>query len=308
MKHKMQSARYNPERDTRLLAYSAAAAALLCTGRPGQSQVIYTDIEPDFQADVPGTGYNLDLNNDGITDFIIAATTSYAINFTYYYGAENIYVIDAVVALPQNYNAIAAVTGSFGFVYPYALESGTDVGLYKQFASASFQSLAYNFFALLSSFFYYPIAEAGYWFGGRTNKFIGLRLEDGGETYYGWARLDVGADNKSFTIKDYAYEAIPDSGIVTELYPEAVNTVKKDDAGTLYAFGNAVHIALSPSFPLPADLTLFDMQGKTVFRSQIGDLHQTVQPGNVPAGMYVAHISGRGGRNTFSKTVQLGIK
>ena len=43
---------------------------------------------------------------------------------------------------------------------------------------------------------------------GTTEKYIGLKLNKGASTYYGWVRIVVSAGiGASFTIKDYAYNS-----------------------------------------------------------------------------------------------------
>ena len=45
-------------------------------------------------------------------------------------------------------------------------------------------------------------------------KFLGLRFESAGSTYYGWARLSIPSNGTSFTLKDYAYNSVPGEGIL----------------------------------------------------------------------------------------------
>ena len=49
-----------------------------------------------------------------------------------------------------------------------------------------------------------------------TDGYIGLKLEKAGLIYYGWARLSVSisSTSASFTIKDYAYNSVPNKPIL----------------------------------------------------------------------------------------------
>ena len=44
-------------------------------------------------------------------------------------------------------------------------------------------------------------------------KFLGLRFESAGSTFYGWARLSIPGNGTSFTLKDYAYHSVPGAGM-----------------------------------------------------------------------------------------------
>ena len=44
--------------------------------------------------------------------------------------------------------------------------------------------------------------------------FLGLRFDSAGTTFYGWARLSIPSNGTSFTLKDYAYNRVPDEGIL----------------------------------------------------------------------------------------------
>ena len=62
---------------------------------------------------------------------------------------------------------------------------------------------------------YEPLNQNGY-FGNWLNvksKYVALRTQNGGQWYYGWARLDVDQTPTYFTIYDYAYNSVPDSSI-----------------------------------------------------------------------------------------------
>src|SRR5436190_21735283 len=49
--------------------------------------------------------------------------------------------------------------------------------------------------------------------GSGNNKYIGLSLTNAGHQYYGWIRLDLNPDGTSFTIRDFAYNSVPDQAI-----------------------------------------------------------------------------------------------
>ena len=52
-------------------------------------------------------------------------------------------------------------------------------------------------------------------FNNVTDAFVGLSFPAGGNTYYGWVRVDVDNAAGSFVVKDWAYESNAGQGIVT---------------------------------------------------------------------------------------------
>ncbi len=212
---KSTKSKANSKTIERLATYSAMAGALLLPGLGAHAEIIYTDVDPDETYNTDGDSYLLDLDDDGIIDFIV-----YVVNFSYpglfYTSAGATYAgqFQDVFVFPNTANSVAGSSTGGGFAYPYALNSGDEIGAGLEFQSNSIQSMVY-YLAVLD----YPLPGSmtpfysdGNW-AGVTDKFLGLKFQSAGGTHYGWARLDCGADHHSFTIKDYAYETIADEPI-----------------------------------------------------------------------------------------------
>jgi hypothetical protein len=148
------------------------------------AQIIYTDI-PD---ETPNATYPLDLNNDSIVDFIIQ------------FGGSGSMI--GVICSPQNNNAYA---GNFvgGVHLPWALSASNNI---CDTLSTWYESNNPGIMGMGVNIGYWPSA---------TNKYLALKLIVGTNTYYGWARFDLLAISSSFTIKDYAYNSIPNGCIQT---------------------------------------------------------------------------------------------
>lgn len=146
------------------------------------AQIIYTDI-PD---ETPNATYPLDLNNDSIVDFIIQ------------FGGSGSSI--GVICSPQNNNAYA---GNFvgGTYLPWALSASHNIcdtlSTWYDANNPGIMGMGVNI---------------GYW-PSATNKYLALKLIVGTNTYYGWARFDLLEISSSFTIKDYAYNSIPNGCI-----------------------------------------------------------------------------------------------
>lgn len=183
----------------RLAKYSLLAAGIIGTDQLNAQNIIYTDEVPDFSG-VANSEYFLDLNNDGTNDFRIfqdqSVYTSYYSSYTYTYNVLKI----------EPLNPTNGVLGESGtFAYPFALDAGAAISngagtFNNNAASSNSSSLNWN-------------SNGGYWIG-VADKYLGLKFEFGGEIHYGWARLDVNAAGDVWTVKDYAYEADPDTEIL----------------------------------------------------------------------------------------------
>ncbi len=181
----------------KLHSYLTLAGSLVGITSQVQSQVVYTDIVPDVTINTNGGQYMLDLNNDGTVDFklklnIIASSSS---------------VVRQVNATIMGANA--AIGGSlYGGVYPlpYALAQNFNIGNTVTWNTQP--NPADHYMAIVAS-----SSGVGNWIG-QTDKYLPLRIQIAGQNHYGWARLTVAANASSFTIKDYAYEASPNTPIL----------------------------------------------------------------------------------------------
>src|SRR5690606_40851412 len=88
----------------------------------------------------------------------------------------------------------------------------------------------------------YGSCDYGNWCG-ITDGYLGLRFVAGGNTYYGWARLDVAAAPDDYAVNDYAYNSPPDQaieagqqtlGVEDNLLASTVKIISKDQNISLY--------------------------------------------------------------------------
>lgn len=184
----------------RLKAYSLTAGAVAAGATAVNAQVDYTDLDPDAVASNTDTVY-LDLNNDGTDDFVFLASFD-----TYGSGSFNVYK-NFAVALGSN--AIVGSATSGGYLYPYAIPTGSVInGNLSMNSGSNFQTLGWDYFTASGS--------AAYTFGNirvdSGDAYVGLRLDLNGATHYGWARISLNLGG-TLTLKDYAYEQTACLGI-----------------------------------------------------------------------------------------------
>jgi hypothetical protein len=180
------------------LVASAAGVGALALAQPCEAKIIYTKAHHIIG---PNQTYRLDLNHDGIADFVLK--DFYATNSGESGGYLNV--------LPKrSANEVWAAqhcTSGTVRLCAAALPKGTKIG-----SKGSFRRD-------------YPKGEimgysdvrgyhAGSWFN--VTRYLGLRFVVKGKTHFGWARLTVSVNNVTFTatLTGYAYETIPSKAIV----------------------------------------------------------------------------------------------
>ncbi|MFG6687149.1 T9SS type A sorting domain-containing protein [Mariniflexile sp. HNIBRBA6329] len=174
----------------KLILFSAYMCILNLNG-----QIIYTDIEPDFEANKVGDNYNLDLNNDGIIDFIL--NTSY---YDYYWFE---------IRSTNNFNGIITVQPWYSNALP--LDSGKEVFTLSGYKNGEIYE-KWGLFTVGDCFA--GEYECFYNWKNKGDKYLGLRFLVNGQIHYGWVRLDV-ISYVHWVIKDYAYNTISNTPILT---------------------------------------------------------------------------------------------
>ena len=184
-----------------LLAVGAAGAALLATPQTLRAEVVFTPTHITLtNGQLP-----LDLNNDGIADFVLADESQGGSCCLY---TRKLGVVGEFVGSNQN-----GVEGIFVNAVP--LGKGEVVGPNDLFLAANLKMA--SAFNDSNSFFY----VSGL-FANTKDRFLGFRFLLQGKMHYGWARfrvVSVGLEGSkpviSATLTGYAYETIPNHALVT---------------------------------------------------------------------------------------------
>jgi hypothetical protein len=177
--------------DKKLFAYAAAASAagVSLLTQSAEAKIVYTPANIQMAVD---RNFSLDLNNDGIRDFIF---------LRWEYQGEGLNIKPTKLQ-PQN-----AILGAGEFAS--ALSSGVTVGPNAQFEAANLVMAKNN----CSSGF---CSAIGPWKAAQ-NKYLGFSFLIHGKIHYGWARLNVSIVRNVLTgvVTGYAYETAPNTAIVT---------------------------------------------------------------------------------------------
>ena len=201
------------------LALVVAVLSLIGLTQPSEAKIVYTKAN----VHIGRNGiYNLDLNNDGITDFTIWRRDGKCPS----YGGES--------ETPANGNGAEGAP-------PEALSKGDPIGPSQTFYGGSGGMYWYERNNKCQ-----PIGGGGTWWNlPKGAHYLGLMFQIGGKAHYGWARLVGRAPT---TLTGYAYETKPGKAI------EAGQTREADESDE-ESFGPSASMTFPiPDRPQPASL------------------------------------------------------
>jgi len=184
------------------------------------SNIIYTDVNPDSVILKLSTdSFNLDLNNDGITDFVF--NRSY-ITWIAKCGRSGFQMSATHIALslkPASGSNSIMTSGS-GIAQAQALDSSTAITPDSLWSTTS-QDLLQG--TITPTTLCILPAIGGYWLN-VSDKYLGLKFIINNITHYGWARLSSSYSVSTTSsgsliigqliLKDYAYNIIPNQPIL----------------------------------------------------------------------------------------------
>ncbi|NND87700.1 MAG: T9SS type A sorting domain-containing protein [Flavobacteriaceae bacterium] len=257
----------------KLLNYGAMSAAILGTA-DAAGQFVYTNLDPD-QSVATGEAFPFDLNGDSIDDFSLDIFDAA--------GGAGAVIFPGVNGSVNSMNGLLG-TSSGGFTYPYNLSSGATIGAGEPFIVGDRGDL--NFYSCA-----YPGSN---FCGGVTDGFIGLVFDLGGNTHYGWVRIDLSADATSMTVKDFAYESTPGMSITAG---DGLGVEDNAFEGFALAVNNDI-LTMRSSTPLD-NVQLYDILGKQVISQNLSSTNESVNIGELRTGIYIARVSIEGVDKTF---------
>ena len=165
------------------LAASAAGVAALAGALPAEAKVIYTPVNVPI---APHHHFLVDLNHDGIADFVISNHILQSIDI----GGRTLRAKPLVKS-----NAVAGFKGPIFTYYASAFKAGATIGPSQQFSGKILAATGTEY------------GYIGQW-QNVTDAYLGLKFYIGGKQHFGWARLTVssGSGTISATLTGFAYE------------------------------------------------------------------------------------------------------
>jgi len=227
--HSRPIVRLGPQMEKALSSYASAALAasvgLMAIARSAEAKIVYTPANIRIRVD--GGPVFLDLNHDGIADFILSnvfqsATESRASFATLLVSASGVMR-----------NQVLGQGGAYRFAS--ALKAGYAVGAkksrFQKSPTAVMERLIVDWGPMdrPAQKYYYCSTwspgcksyKSGQWLY-KTNRYVGLKFVIKGQIHYGWARFTVtrtskrqGDNSITAILTGYAYETIPNKPIIT---------------------------------------------------------------------------------------------
>jgi hypothetical protein len=275
----------NTTNESKLARFSAVAGAVLASGAVN-SQIIYTDVNPDVIIDTASGQYDLDFNSDAVVD--ISMDVMAVINQT---GALNgisfTFNGTAAVVNPAMGNGVQQIlgSGSSSTMVVTALNNGDLISSGAVFGgSASGSLLGIVGIADIPLFgMTYPVSQGT--FLGVSDKFLGVKFIIGANTHYGWARLNVTAGADKILIKDYAYNQNTDLPILAGMMV-GLDDVAVDQKVTIKTTLNNATINVTPDL-IGGRIALLNMAGQEVKIGSINDVNTEIQLEGIDTGIYI---------------------
>lgn len=264
------------------LRYTSAAAALLST-QAVQAQIEYTN-PPERTANANGQWLLINLDNDTVADFRITQLVDSA-------GFTGVLISTATEA---NNQVLGLDYGNYN--YPFNLQEGDPIGPGQPFKGLRrFDDLGYLAFSV-----YDTVSYPNDQFDNGMEGMLGLRFEGTNDedstisTYYGWVRIEVAADLKSFTLKDYAFETTPDSMILAG-YGDGIGLEEElYETADLSQRGEYLDISIPQSLKAEAHLKIFDLNGQLIREEEIYTREESLSLSGLPKGVLIANLYSNG--------------
>jgi hypothetical protein len=253
--------------------YSIASGCFLYVNQDVLGQVGYTDIDPDIVLDEGGESAEIDMNDDGVSDFFFHNNS-----FQYYDTSWlSFRTMKNILAGPVEVgNALAGIsnyfnTGYNGFTwyYPFALEQNVTINEELTWQGTETQIMGLRVFSedgdLVGLGFYC------YWSETETiDKYLGVKFKDlDDQIHYGWIRCDVLDEGRTLIIKDYAYEVEPEYPILAgdTIHYVDIEQPENNLIFSIYGFGNNIYVHCSD--PQNAEIRIYDISGKLIYSDNL---------------------------------------
>ena len=244
------------------------------------AQIIYTDANPDVTTS-QGT-YNLDLNNDGTNDFVIthSSTTTFCPPM---YGPNL-----SIRVTPLGTNQVVCISGTSATKMALNATINDTVLTWNNSANLLMAARVLNNACI-------GITN-GQWIN-TADGYLGLKLISGSNIYYGWVRLNANGFVTSFTIKDYAYNSIPNQTILAG-QTVATGIIENSFASSINLFPNPATTNLTitlASSSKKVDVSIIDITGKIIYKTTARETQKIdVNTEDFKEGIYIMQIQTAG--------------
>lgn len=282
--------------ESNLKKYTALAGGLTAVAGGLNAQVVYTDVNPDETVSSSGTTqYLIDFNSDAALDAAFVAGTVSGVTGTY---AGYSYVLSQDVVQMAFGSGAPATNGWMGSSSnanaPMALSAGSAIGSTGSFFGAQANVAGTMYVSWPNSTSYNTSVNLGNFTAG-SEAYVGVRFDISGSAHYGWIRVEVGSDEKSLIIKDYAYESTAGTAITAGDMGGTTGIEELADQVMINNVFNKLNVRLDGIDN--ANLTVLGLDGKQHINQTIGST-AVVDMSTLTTGIYLVNVSTEEGTTT----------
>lgn len=262
--------------EKKILKYTTVAGSVAAFTGAANAQIVYTDVDPD-QTFTEDQFYMLDVNNDATDDFMIAQFDTVITYGSFSFPAEG------VVLLTAGSNGAIDSAGQIPYLAALNLNDPIDNTQNFTVSTSSSPLVAGGY---VSS----PFGSQGIgpWIDG-IDHYMGLTFLIGANFHYGWCRMSMATDGLSFTVKDYAYESTPQTGINAGATVSGINEDISSMIG-IQTINNSVSVDVLNNTLTNGRLEIVSLNGQTVFSKAL-NTKETVDLGSYSSGIYFVKVS-----------------
>ncbi len=227
------------------LAATAAGVASLALPQAIEAKIVYHPAHVALDG-----GYPLDVNQDGIPDFLLNCQP-------FIFSAHEGFLHVSAIYNPMN-NVLVSQSQN---LLPRDLNAGFVIGPWARSRFTHGDPLM----AGIATYSGHVLNYGGLWANGGKgvkNRYLGLKFEINGKFHYGWARFNVSFPNHtvSATLTGYAYETIPGKRIV------AGKTKGSDEIDDNIGQANPTALTAPTSEPAPLGALALGTPGLSIWR------------------------------------------
>lgn len=282
--------------ESNLKKYTALAGGLTAVAGGLNAQVAYTDVNPDVTISPSGTTqYGIDFNGDQTLDVgFVAGSWTGNTGTTQgwaYVSSGSVVQVAFGSSAPATNGWMGSNSSANG---PMALSAGDRIGSSGAFLPDQKNMAGTAYVSWPNSTSYNNTYTLGN-FAASTEAFLGVRFDISGTVHYGWVRVEVGADNKSLIIKDYAYEQTEDTPIDANSQASMASVDELASQVTVRNVNNNLNIKMDGINN--ANLTVLGLDGKQYINQVIGGM-SVVSLEDLSTGIYLVNVTSEEGTTT----------
>jgi len=237
------------------------------------AQIVYVDIDPDTTIYVPDVSnlpwhpdtsnrFRFDLNDDSIIDYNFHARR--------YSSGSSKGVILSLVCFNNNLVAGGCAAGG----------NREDIFLNDTISNLLNWDFAKYIYFNVTNFFYCELPL--------DDIFFGLMLFVGTDTLYGWARCT--ATTNSITIKDYAYNTIPNMYILAGQTELGIGNFGQSSNINIFENSGLLYVNITQPAQAQGYIRIYSQQGALIKAVSINGQQNTIPLAGLAQGIYIVQV------------------